>query len=415
MDFKEHLLKYLTSKEADELISSFSEKEHKGLILNPSKMSDETFISLFPHVKKHPFVEHAYLYDKDEYDFGKLIYHDLGCYYIQDPSASLVSYFLNPKENEYVLDMCAAPGGKCVQASMLMSQKGLVYANDLSFKRAEILLSNVERMGLGNVAVLSSDLSKIKGLENSFDKVILDAPCSGSGMFRRSIEMKDDWTYEKVVKQSIIQKELITLAYSLLKPGGTLVYSTCSYSFEEDEEVVKYLLDNKDAFLLDMPKSKMFYVSKENIGIHLFPHLFIGEGHYICLIKKPGQLALNKVNPYTFKVSGNSKGNQKVTFSMSLPMEPIKKLHEIAFRKGLLISEETKDKIIYSYHYSHFVDASNSYELSDEELKKYLHGETLNILDNKKYSFVSYKGINVGPTNTVNRILKNLYPKGLRR
>jgi 16S rRNA C967 or C1407 C5-methylase (RsmB/RsmF family) len=143
MEFKEHLKKYLNEEDINSLTDSFDKKEHKGLILNPSKMSDEKFIKLFPNVKKHPIVPHAYLYDQDEYEMGKSIYHDLGSFYIQDPSASLVSYFLMPKECEQVLDMCAAPGGKSVQASMLMNQKGILYSNDLSFKRAEILLSNV--------------------------------------------------------------------------------------------------------------------------------------------------------------------------------------------------------------------------------------------------------------------------------
>ena len=415
MDFNKHLKKYLDDKEIDSLIETFDEEEHKGLILNPSKMSDERFIELFPKVEKHPFVEHAFLYKKEDYEFGKMIYHDLGCYYIQDPSASLVSYLLSLKEDEHVLDMCAAPGGKSVQASMLMNGKGILYSNDLSFSRAMTLLGNVERMGLGNVVVLSHDLSRIKGLENSFDKVILDAPCSGSGMFRKDTKMKNDWTYEKVVKQSFVQKELILLAYSFLKEGGTLVYSTCSYSFEEDEEIVKYLLDNSDAILLPLPKSDMFYVSKENIGIHLFPHRFKGEGHYICLIKKPGTLTNNKVIPFKMMKKSSGKGVNEVNNYYTLPMTPIKKLVDIAIRPGLLTYVEDKNRKNNSYHYSHYLDASNSYELNDEELRKYIHGETLALKDDKKYSLVSYEGNNVGPVYTANKVLKNLYPKGLRR
>ena len=415
MDFVSHLRKYLEDDQITSLVNSFKEKEHKGLLLNTNKMSKEQFIELFPNVKPHPLVDNAFLYDKDEYEFGKSVYHDLGCYYIQDPSASLVSYLLSPKEDEYVLDMCAAPGGKSVQASLLMNQKGVLYSNDLSFKRAQILLSNVERMGLGNVVVLSADLSKIKGLENSFDKIILDAPCSGSGMFRKMEEMKDDWTYEKVIKASYIQKELILLAYSFLKEGGTLVYSTCSYSYEEDEEVIEHLLKNSDATLLPLPKDDSFYVSKSGIGIHLFPHLFPGEGHYICLIKKPGELSKNKALPYENTKITSGKGEGKLINHFTLPMTPIKVLEDISFRPGLLTFIESKDKKVVSYQYSHYLGDSDSYPLNEEQLKKYLHGETINIEDNKKYSVVSYHGINVGPVNTVNKVLKNLYPKGLRR
>jgi NOL1/NOP2/sun family putative RNA methylase len=415
MEFKEHLKKYLNEEDINSLTDSFDKKEHKGLILNPSKMSDEKFIKLFPNVKKHPIVPHAYLYDQDEYEMGKSIYHDLGSFYIQDPSASLVSYFLMPKECEQVLDMCAAPGGKSVQASMLMNQKGILYSNDLSFKRAEILLSNVERMGLGNVVVLSTDLSKIKGLENSFDAIILDAPCSGSGMFRKMSEMKDDWTYEKVIKASHIQKDLIMLAYSFLKEGGRLIYSTCSYSYEEDEEVVRYLLDNSDATLISLPDNEMFYRSDMKEAIHLFPNKFVGEGHFIALIKKPGQSNLEKSEPYHFTRKGMSKGDSKVVYHFELPNKPIEKLVNIALRPGLFTFSEFSNKKIVSHHYSHYLDSKDSYPLNDIELKKYLHGETITCNDNKNYSIVSYDGINVGAVNKTNNILKNLYPKGLRR
>ena len=415
MDFKEHLRKYLSEEDINSLIASFKGKEHKGLILNPNKMSEEKLLKLFPNIKKHPIVPNAFLYDQDEYGMGKTIYHDEGCYYIQDPSASLVSYFLNPKEDEQVLDMCAAPGGKSVQASLLMNQKGILYSNDLSFKRAEILLSNVERMGLGNVVVLSTDLSEIKGLGNSFDKIILDAPCSGSGMFRRSEEMKDDWTYEKVIKASHIQKDLIMLAYSFLKEGGSLIYSTCSYSYEEDEEVVQYLLDNSDAKLIALPDNEMFYHSNMQEAIHLFPNRYIGEGHFIALIHKPGVLSKNKREEYHLSKKGVSKGESKVINHFYLPMQPIDRLINIALRPGLFTYSEISNKKIISHHYSHFLGSENSYCLNDEELKKYLHGESLSILDNKNYSLVSYDGNNVGVVNKVNNILKNLYPKGLRR
>lgn len=415
MDFENHLKKYLSDEEIFSLIDSFSKEEHKGLFLNPNKMSDEEFVSLFPKVRKHPIVPHAYLYDKNDYDFGKYIYHDLGCYYIQDPSATLVSYFLKPKENEYILDMCAAPGGKCVEASLLMNNKGVLYANDLSFKRAEILLSNVERMGLGNVVVLSKDLSKIKGIEKSFDGIILDAPCSGSGMFRKMSEMKDDWTYEKVKKQAIIQKELIMLAYSLLKEGGRMVYSTCSYSYEEDEEVVQYLLDNSNAMLINIPDNEMFYRSSLKETIHLFPYCFVGEGHYIALIQKPGKLFNNKCEETSFAKTISSKGKSKIVEHFLLPSKGIPLLNGLAIRPGLFTYSEIADKKIISHHYCHFLDAKESYPLSNEQLKKYIHGESLAIKVNKNYSLVSYKGRNVGVVNKVNDVLKNLYPKGLRR
>ena len=415
MDFQKHLSKYLSKKEIDELISTFNDKEHKGLILNTNKISDERFIELFPNVKPHPIVPHCYLFNQDEYQFGKMIYHELGYYYIQDPSASLVSYILNPTEDENVLDLCAAPGGKTIQASLLMNKKGVLYSNDISSSRAQILLSNIERMGLNNVVVTSLDYSRIKGLDNKFDKIILDAPCSGSGMFRKSEEMKNDWTYEKVLKQSEIQKQLILLAYSLLKPGGEMVYSTCSYSYEEDEEVVSYLLNNSDAIIKNIIENKMFYRSDLKECIHLFPNKFPGEGHFIALIKKPGELIKNKATPFEFNITKQSKGKSKIIEHYSLPNKPIDILLEKAIRPGLFEYSLIDNKKIYSHHYSHFINNVISYHLNENQLKKYIHGEELAINDDQKYDFVSFDNNILGVVKTKNKSLRNYYPKGLRR
>ena len=150
-----------------------------------------------------------------------------------------------------VLDLCAAPGGKTVQASMALNKTGLLISNDLSHQRAGLILQNVERLGLGNIVITNNDFSLIyKDYQEHFDKIILDAPCSGSGMFRKQREMEDDWSYQKVLKFAEIQKELIRIAYFMLKPGGKLIYSTCSFSKEEDEDVVEELLNNSDALCL---------------------------------------------------------------------------------------------------------------------------------------------------------------------
>ena len=159
MDFKEHLKKYLSNEFIDDLIASFALNEHKGLFINTRKISDDEFINKFPALRKHPIVPHCYLYNKDEFDAGKNIYHELGLYYIQDPSASLVPYFLNPKGKGQILDMCAAPGGKSIMTSLLCDEEGIIYANDISSSRVQHLLSNIERLGISNIVVLNKDLS----------------------------------------------------------------------------------------------------------------------------------------------------------------------------------------------------------------------------------------------------------------
>ncbi len=416
MEFNEHLATYLEEEEINKLISSIGNKEHKGLFLNTKKISAQEFKKMFPHVIAHPIVPNAFLFDQDEYQFGKMIYHDLGCYYIIDPSAVLVSYFLSTYPAKEVLDICAAPGGKSIVYSLLKDEKCALYSNDLSHSRANILLENIERIGLSNAVITSTDLSKVHSLANRFDAIILDAPCSGSGMFNKLEAMKEDWTFEKVKKASIIQKELIMLAYSYLKEGGTLIYSTCSYSKEEDEDVVNYLVDNTDAILEDIPDNSMFYRSKIlNKTIHLFPHRYVGEGHYIAIIKKPGSLLLRKnIEPYFSSRISLGKGKEKIKYNFSLPFSPIKELENIAIRPGLFTTYQIANKEFISYHYSHFLSSITSYALSDEELKKYLHGEVLSFTDGQNYNIVSYQNINVGPVSSSGNSLKNLYPKKLR-
>ena len=418
MDFKNHLKNYLSEEDISKLVESFSHKENKGFYLNESKMSKETLLSLFPNVKPHPIVPNGFIFDQDEYKLGKLVYHELGAYYIQDPSAMLVAHYLGPKPGQKILDLCAAPGGKSVMTSLLMKNEGLLLSNDLSKSRANILLQNVERMGLGNVVVTSYDFKNFyKDLSEQFDGIILDAPCSGSGMFRKMEEMKDDWTYEKVLKNASIQKELILMAFSMLKPGGTLMYSTCSYSYEEDEEVIEYLLSKSDAKLEYIDDSDDFYRSKKYPQtIHLFPHLFYGEGHYIAKIKKPGILTPTKDEEIIIQKQEFSKGNSKQILSFKLNKKLPQKVLEFALRPGLFLSTKIGDKFIPSHHYSHYENADNSIPLKKEEVIKYLKGESLtkNNLDSG-YRFVSYLGMNIGVSHISNGTLKNLYPKGLRK
>ena len=416
MDFKTHLNRYLKEDEINSLISSFSNKEKKAIYLNRNKISEEKFIEIFPHLKKHPVVPNGYLFEKDEYELGKKIYHELGAYYIQEPSAMLVAHFLDAKPGDVVLDLCAAPGGKTIQTALKMQNEGMIIANDLSKARANILLSNIERMGISNTVVTSLDFKNHYQKFNSyFDKIILDAPCSGSGMFRKSEEMKSDWTYEKVLKNAAIQKELLLMCYSMLKEGGTLVYSTCSYSYEEDEEVIEHLLNNSDAKLGNIPSFEgEFRSPRYKETVHLFPHLFKGEGHYIALIKKPGLLQSSKLTPIEAQRVVKSKGNSKEVQVFKCPNKLPANFEELSLRPGLLLGSNLNDKFIPSHHYSHVSNSDKSIELNKEEVIKYLKGETLNKKYPDGYHFVSYLGMNIGVVYSINGVLKNYYPKGLR-
>ena len=418
MDFLSHLSKYLNQDEIAKLEASLKQKSQHALLLNTNKMSEEMLLSLFPNMKRHPVVKNAFLYDKDEYDLGKSVYHALGCFYLQEPSAMIPAYLLDAKPGDIVLDLCAAPGGKSVQSSFLMNNQGLIISNDIAKNRAFAISENAERLGLGNLLITNNDFSLIyQNYLNCFDKIILDAPCSGSGMFRKDDKMMLDWSYQKVLKYSEIQKELILMSYQMLKPGGTMVYSTCSFSYEEDEEVIDYLLSNSGAKTIDIPDSLLFY--KKGQGIHLFPSLFPGEGHYVCLIKKPGELKVSRKNekvsnkyqiatPYNYV---EKYGDYLYTMSETFNT---KKLSII--RYGAKVGEVTKDGVKYDHHYAHFIDSfEKEKEITFEELLKYYQGETLNIDLPKGDVLLKYKDINVDIAKSDGRIIKNHLPKGLRR
>ena len=418
MDFKNHLKSYLSDEEIEKLLDSLKDEPMHGVLLNTRKMSDETFLSLFPNVVKHPIVSHAYLYNRKIYNLGKSIYHTLGCFYLQEPSAMVPAFLLNAEPDDLVLDMCAAPGGKSIQTSFLMNNTGLIISNDLSKSRAFSIVENVERLGIGNIVVTSNDLSLIyKKHQNTYDKIILDAPCSGSGMFRKENKMMEDWTYNKVLKFAEVQKELILIAYNMLKPGGTMIYSTCSFSLEEDEQVVNYLLQNTDACLIEMAHSLYYQNPKMPLGIHLFPSIFPGEGHYICLIKKPGNYVkktqkstvkenkhhLNFVNLYNFS---------HIFFGLNYVYD-FKDFNIV--RLGVKIGEEIKDEIRYDYHYAHYIqDFPLIYELNDDELKLYFNGDVIPSTKVKGYTLLKYQGINVDIAKADGRVIKNHFPKAFR-
>ena len=411
MEFFEHLKTYLNDEEIRLLETSLSNKSEHALLLNTEKMSQEQLLSIYPSLKRHPLVKNAFVYDKDELDLGKSIYHELGCFYLQEPSAMLPAYLLNPEPGSLVLDLCAAPGGKSMQASLLMHNKGLIISNDISKSRAFAISENAERLGRGNLLITNNDFSLIYDkFINTFDKIILDAPCSGSGMFRKENKMWEDWSYQKVLRNAEIQKSLVLMSYQMLKPGGTMVYSTCSFSYEEDEEVIEHLLKNTDAELIEVPNSELFYKNKTNgFGVHLLPFIFPGEGHYITLIKKPGELVKKIDKKYYQKQE--KFGEYLFTLSESFSMK-----HLNVIRYGVKIGQIDKNDIRYDYHYARFINGfDNELEIDLSELLKYYQGESINRALSKGYILLKYQGINVDIAKSDGRIIKNRLPKGLRK
>lgn len=424
MDFKEHLLNSLPKEEVKLLLDSLSKKDEHAVLLNLNKISDEDFVKEFPLVKPHPIVKHAYIYNKDIYPLGKHLYHELGYYYLQDPSAMVVSSLIDFKETDLVLDLCAAPGGKSVQASFKMNGKGLIISNDISASRANLISNNSERLGLRNLLIVNNDFSKIyKQYLNTFDKIILDAPCSGSGMFRKSEAMEQDWSISKVKKFSEIQKELILMSYEMLKEGGLLSYSTCSYSLEEDEEVIEYLLQNSDAQIENISIEDGYINPKKPIGVRLHPSHFEGEGQYICHIFKPG----NKKETQ-FK----NKNNFKEYLTASFDTSDVQKYGDYLFvlsnsfntknfhviRYGVKVGELNKNYFKCDLHYARSLTKLDEFprvELSIEEVKQYLEGNVVRKPAQKGYIALTYQDNIIDITKNDGVTIKNNYPKGLRK
>ena len=408
-------------------MNSMEEKSTSSIILNENKMSKESFLKLFPSARRHPFMNDVFYYDKNEYPLGKSYLFDNGAYYIMDASSLLVSNFLPVNEGDLILDMCAAPGGKTISTALRNRNKNVQFlANDISYQRALELSNNVERMGLGNVVVTSKDPLKLQQLiPQKFNVIILDAPCSGSAMFRKNEFTKLDWTIEKVNSLKEIQKSLLKAGLEMLNGDGYLMYSTCSFSHEENEEVVLETLKLFDDIeVINLPKNEGFYRTKDlPEAIHLFPNLYNGEGQFLCLLHKKGSKT-----PIKFKNLGIKHKNIAKDYNLDF-LNEINVGEEIYFnssplnldkvsciRYGLHVGKISKDIFTPDFHLAKYLNNTSSIELNESEMKQYLHGEEIKKDMNLKKGFylVSYQGINLGFIKYSDGKMKNFYPKGLR-
>lgn len=422
MDLFESLKSYLPKQEVDALKQSISLSRTHGLILNPAKVKPTDFERAYPHVTKVDHVPFGYRYDAEEYPFGKNLLFDAGAYYIQDPSAMLVSAFLEPKENARVLDLCAAPGGKTI--GLAVTRKDVtILSNDISYPRAKELSGNVERMGLDNVAVTAADFSSCyRDYLEYFDAIILDAPCSGSAMFRKNIEAEKDWTIAKVSRCAGIQKDLLEMATAMLAKGGRLLYSTCSFSKEEDiDQVLALVSAHSDMEFLSLPDDPSFYHHPDCAkAIYLFPHRYIGEGQFLALLQKKGESSptLAKKSPcpkegkdlaeryhlssYDFKKHGDC------LYALNKPM---KTDHLPLLRYGVkLLGERGPD-----FALARSLPSSLAIPLNEKQAHDYLLGLTFPLEKENGYYAVSYAGLPLGFVKVSQGVAKNHYPKGLRR
>lgn len=436
MSFKSHLETFLDDREVNLLLTSLENENFTSFRLNTLKVGELSQILNENLFKEHKYVKKGYYYDKANYQLGKNILFEAGAYYIQEPAAMLAVELLNPMPGDKVLDMCAAPGGKSFHAINLMNDSGLLVCNDLNTLRAHILSSNIEKTGAKNVLVLNDDSKKYKkDFIEYFDKIILDAPCSGSGMFRKNDFARQDWSISKVLECQKIQMDLLSDAYDMLKGQGTILYSTCSYSKEENEDVIiDFLNKHSDCSLIQIPLKDDFYPSIGiNGAIRLHPSHYKGEGHFISLIKKNSNTEdknrelikknkpVNKLVLEFLKNIGFEYKKEKIlNFNENYYYADFDlfKLDKIKFlRYGLHLGEFSNNRFIPSHSLAmyHLHSEKNFIELNEEEAKKYIAGETIAKDGNQGYKIVTYKKLPLGFVKHVNNVLKNHYPKGLRK
>ena len=435
----EKQMKYLLKDEFNDFKEALEKPSVKAFYLNPLKNNAMTYLNQ-DYIKPHVLIKDAYYFDYQKYPLGKSPFFSCGMFYIQEPSAMLVSHFLDINENDYILDMCGAPGGKTCAIASKLSDKGLMITNDIVPLRAKILSENVERFGLRNTIVTNCDpQSFVSILPEFFDKIILDAPCSGEGMFRKLDQAVDTWSQDKIKECAHIQKGLIDTAMSLLKPNGQLIYSTCTYNLIENEQQVQYILDNYDCTLIPLEKSNGIM---PGIGlsetIRLYPHHYHGEGHFIALIQKNGQTETNKIKTITptiskqnqllvedfykqylnIKIPGTLHDNQNHIYAL-LPHFPNLKGIRV-LRNGLYLGECRKNRFEPSLALALTLTQNDvkqfySYHEESPEIKQYLHGESIKGTNQKGYGVLFVEEYPLSFYKESLSQAKNLYPKGLRK
>ncbi len=409
------------------------------------------------HLAKVPWEENGFYYESTDQP-GKHPYHDAGLYYIQEPSAMAPAPLLEARPGERILDLCAAPGGKSTQLAAAMKGRGLLVSNEIHPARAKILSENIERMGIRNACVTNENPQHLaEFFPEFFDRILVDAPCSGEGMFRKNEEACEEWSSENVILCAARQDEILDCAAGMLRPGGRMVYSTCTFAREEDEGSVERFLSRHSEFAcLEMKR--------------LWPHKVKGEGHFAAVLIKEGTASPYGRKPDTAGVqrdayprdaylmeleefavfiedslnSGENCGIKEILqaglckhsdtgtglhgtrylqFGDNLYLMPeglpsLKGLKVI--RPGLHLGTLKKKRFEPSHALALTLaesDAKRVWKLdsSDKEVLAYLNGQTFAAEGEKGWYLICVDGYSLGWGKLAGGVMKNHYPKGLRR
>ena len=377
-----------------------------------------------------PWEPEGFYYDPETRP-GLHVYHEAGVYYLQEASAMAPVALLDPKPGERVCDLCAAPGGKTTQIAGRMLGQGFLVCNEINPKRAKILSRNIERMGVANALVTNEHPETLASrFPGFFDRVLVDAPCSGEGMFRKEEAAVTDWSQETVQMCARRQREILDSAARLVRPGGRLVYSTCTFAPEEDEETVAAFLEAHPEFTPE-PVEAPWFVPGENASYRMWPHKLLGEGHFAAVLRKtqgesgevpacPGEKCPKAWESFAKELDITLPEGKAVSFGQSLywaPME-LPELNRLkVLRPGLELGTERKGRFEPAHALALWLKTcavAESFPPESPEMKAYLHGDVVPS-GKKGWCLVQAGGYAIGWGKGDGSVLKNHYPKGLRR
>lgn len=377
-----------------------------------------------------PWEPEGFYYDPETRP-GLHVYHEAGVYYLQEASAMAPVALLDPKPGERVCDLCAAPGGKTTQIAGRMLGQGFLVCNEINPKRAKILSRNIERMGVANALVTNEHPETLASrFPGFFDRVLVDAPCSGEGMFRKEEAAVTDWSQETVQMCARRQREILDSAARLVRPGGRLVYSTCTFAPEEDEETVAAFLEAHPEFTPE-PVEAPWFVPGENASYRMWPHKLLGEGHFAAVLRKtqgesgevpacPGGKCPKAWESFAKELDITLPEGKAVSFGQSLywaPME-LPELNRLkVLRPGLELGTERKGRFEPAHALALWLKTcavAESFPPKSPEMKAYLHGDVVPS-GKKGWCLVQAGGYAIGWGKGDGSVLKNHYPKGLRR
>ncbi len=444
-EFLNRMKDLLGEEEFEAYVRSFEEERLYGLRVNTLKISPEEFINITDlSLKPVPWIRNGFYYNGDERP-AKDPYYYAGLYYLQEPSAMTPADLLPVVPGDRVLDLCAAPGGKSTELGARLQGKGMLVSNDISNSRAKALLKNLELWGIENICVTSEEPGKLKETFGPFfNKILIDAPCSGEGMFRKDADIVKSYEEHGPEYYAVIQKEIVAQAVDMLVPGGLMLYSTCTFSLCEDEDIIRWMLEEYEEMeLVPLP---LFEGASDGIGLsgclRLFPHKVKGEGHFMALLRKKQsherediiskETEKEKTLPEELKEFLSLISRQFDTRRIYMKEDCVYYLPECFpkqekklryLRTGLLLGEMKKGRfepaqpLAMALKQGEFKQTI-SWNKSDERVIRYLKGETIFLTEEegqkKGWCLICVDGHPLGFAKGSGNTLKNKYYPGWR-